>query len=320
MHDGRGGGAAGGHADAGSLRDGVHGVCRLVRCGVHSKVCQLHWYVYLLPGVVEKNEMLCAQLCMRRVRGRVCANRPGELSISSLPGRDIVRDEYVASSCPPSNAGLFGKDPQTGRLPLSRRIIFFPYLWMVRQWALKKREFRKEDRFNVIVEGPKGRTEAAPSSVSGSVPLGGPRRVYLGCWPEGGLKHLPIESSTAATATAGASLAVIDVTCELQRTHKGLEYLCLPTWDTRGPDTGALAKGVKWAVGTMEGGNDLYVHCAHGHGRSAAFVAALIVYLGMVPDVQSAVAHLKRRRPRVKMNAEQTQAAEQCLLLLRAGR
>ena len=51
---------------------------------------------------------------------------------------------------------------------------------MVRQWALKKREFRKEDRFNVIVEGPKGRTEAAPSSVSGSVPLGGPRRVYLG--------------------------------------------------------------------------------------------------------------------------------------------
>jgi len=70
----------------------------------------------------------------------------------------------------------------------------------------------------------------------------------------------------------------------------------------------------------MEGGNDLYVHCAHGHGRSAAFVAALIVYLGMVPDVQSAVAHLKRRRPRVKMNAEQTQAAEQCLLLLRAGR
>ena len=63
----------------------------------------------------------------------------------------------------------------------------------------------------------------------------------------------------------------------------------------------------------MGAGNDLCVH-----GRSAAFVSALIVHVGLAPDV---AAHLKRRRPRVKTNAEQARAAEECLaILLGAGR
>ena len=50
-------------------------------------------------------------------------------------------------------------------------------------------------------------------------------------------------------------------------------------------------------------------------------MSALIVHMGLAPDVAAAAAHLKRRRPRVKMNAEQTRAAEECLaILLGAGR
>lgn len=220
----------------------------------------------------------------------------------------------VCTSRSVNYTGLFGKDPRTGRLPLARRAAFAPYLWMVRQWALKKRAWRLEDRYNVIVEGPEGRASLAGAGAT--APLAGPRRVYLGCWPEGGRRHLPVDASPA-----GAALAVVDVTCELQRTHQRLEYLCLPTWDTRGPDAGQMAEGLRWAERAMGDGNDLYVHCAHGHGRSAAFVSALIVHMGLAPDVAAAAAHLKRRRPRVKMNAEQTRAAEECLAILRgAGR
>ncbi|KAI7746126.1 hypothetical protein M8C21_026620, partial [Ambrosia artemisiifolia] len=108
--------------------------------------------------------------------------------------------------------------------------------------------------------------------------------------------------------------AVVDCTCELPRVFRvsgGNGYLCVPVWDTRAPDPGAIENAVRWACRKRSQNVPVFVHCAYGHGRSVAITCALLVALGVVDDWKNAEKLIKDKRPYIRMNALHRQALEE---------
>jgi len=126
---------------------------------------------------------------------------------------------------------------------------------------------------------------------------------YLGGWAPNGAALPP------------GSPSVVDVTCELPRRHAASRYLCLPTWDTQGPAPGLIEEGVRFLLRERADGRPVYVHCAHGHGRSATVMAAAFLAAGIAKDAADAVAIMRRERPRVRLNKRQVAALQLWLSL-----
>ena len=72
-----------------------------------------------------------------------------------------------------------------------------------------------------------------------------------------------------------------------------------------GPDVKQIQVAVVWARQQLEKGLTLFVHCAHGHGRSATVLGAVLIALGEVETVGEAVKMMQRSRPRVRLNNRQ---------------
>lgn len=102
-------------------------------------------------------------------------------------------------------------------------------------------------------------------------------RMYIGGWPEqpGWLPE--------------GNPAIVDVTCELPRTCTDSAYLVLPTWDCQAPNTAQIQQGVDFAQEQLSAGQSVYIHCAHGHGRSATVLAALLIATGQAATAEEAV-------------------------------
>jgi hypothetical protein len=105
---------------------------------------------------------------------------------------------------------------------------------------------------------------------------------------------------------------VVDVTCELPRKHE-CRYLCLPTWDTQGPAPDLIEQGVRWSLKEAADGRPIYIHCAHGHGRSATLMCAAFIAAGKAQGIDEAVALLRQARPRVRLNKKQRAVLQQWL-------
>jgi len=116
---------------------------------------------------------------------------------------------------------------------------------------------------------------------------------YLGAWP----------SEEALVPTVHP--AVLDVTCELPLQIKPPAYLNLPVWDTHGPDLDQIDQGVAWSLEQERAGRPVLIHCAHGHGRSATVLAAVLIAKGKAGSVAEAERVLKASRPRVRLNTRQ---------------
>ena len=82
-------------------------------------------------------------------------------------------------------------------------------------------------------------------------------------------------------------------------------YLCLPTVDGFVPEPAPYAD----AVGEAAKAARVFVHCANGHGRSAAFAAALLVRKGAAADVDGAMALVRNARPACRLTPAQRVAA-----------
>ena len=54
-------------------------------------------------------------------------------------------------------------------------------------------------------------------------------------------------------------------------------YLNLAVWDTHAPTAQQIETGVQWALAQRAAGRPVLVHCAHGHGRSATVLAAILI-------------------------------------------
>ena len=98
---------------------------------------------------------------------------------------------------------------------------------------------------------------------------------------------------------------VVDLTCELwepRSVRKGWRYFCVPTLDATVPDAPVLNDIVRLIVATDKA---TLIHCAQGHGRSAAVAAATMVAKGIARDWAEAEERIRAVRPGVRMNAAQ---------------
>ena len=103
---------------------------------------------------------------------------------------------------------------------------------------------------------------------------------------------------------------LVDLTAELPRIAglpSTLRYHVIPTLDATAP---AEAPFTELAAELANEPRPIYVHCAAGHGRSAAFAAALLVARGLAADAREAEAVLKRARPLVHLHREQRELVD----------
>lgn len=69
-----------------------------------------------------------------------------------------------------------------------------------------------------------------------------------------------------------------------------------------------IDEGVAWAMRHTRAGLPVLIHCAHGHGRSATVLAAVLIAGGATEGVAGAEAAMKAARPRVRLNRRQRAA------------
>ena len=103
----------------------------------------------------------------------------------------------------------------------------------------------------------------------------------------------------------------VDLTAEFEEPtpiRKRAGYRCFPILDASVPSYAAL-RGV---VEETSSGR-AFVHCAQGHGRTGLFALALLLRRGSVHSVDEGVSILKRLRPAVRLNKEQTAFAHRYL-------
>ena len=165
-----------------------------------------------------------------------------------------------------------------GRLRIAGYALFWPYFVLNHASLLAYRQFTRERAFDEIVPG---------------VFLGA--RLFPG--DERALRELEI-------------VRVLDLTCEFSEVgflRRAVGYLCIPLLDTMPPSQAELDRGIAW-LETAPADSPVYVHCAMGHGRSATFVAALLVARGLACDARAAEAHVQSMRPRAGLNPAQRQA------------
>lgn len=164
--------------------------------------------------------------------------------------------------------GIFGKGVK-GRLCPWRTTFFLPYLlltWAV--WELQRRSSR-EPLCHEIIPG-----------------------LWLGRRP------LPAEIPECCRL-------VVDLTCEFPESAAAIgdrRYLVLPTLDAGTPDPKAFKK---LAREIAAGEEPVYIHCALGRGRSAMFVAAVLLARGVANSVEEAEARIRTVRPSIKLAPNQ---------------
>ncbi|MEZ4449650.1 MAG: hypothetical protein R3B09_09230 [Nannocystaceae bacterium] len=102
---------------------------------------------------------------------------------------------------------------------------------------------------------------------------------------------------------------VVDLTAELPAAAEIRRlpgYLCVPVLDGTAPAPAVL----RALVDQLRGRENILLHCASGHGRSATVAAALLLERGLARDVVDAESQLRRARPRIRLNAAQRRAVE----------
>lgn len=175
----------------------------------------------------------------------------------------------------PPGPGVFGKRRHDGRLSPLHVALLFPYFavaWTL--WQVKSRWLSR-----------RAWDEVAPGVRLGRRPL------HRG--------ELPPDTRCLVDLCAEFPRALPDVPVE--------RYVCLPTLDTSAPPDTELAALVE-SIAKEPG--PIYLHCAMGHGRSAAVAAALLLRRGLCTDVEDAVRTLRAVRPGVHLHAVQRAAVE----------
>ncbi|WPT13647.1 YnbD [Picochlorum sp. SENEW3] len=198
---------------------------------------------------------------------------------------------YIVSLCStcvmaPYTTWMLGKRTRDGSIDPVRWILTMPYHVLLQLKLYIERLSGEENQYDMIMDG-----------------------LYLGSWPAH-VGLLPTDDDI--------KLGVIDVTCELPcRVREVCDgYHLIPVWDTHSPTPEMIQQAVEWAMDFMGRMDDnsvrrkndtrrLFVHCAHGHGRSATVLGAILIALNEEDSAESVVKLMKRGRPRVRLNSRQ---------------
>lgn len=71
------------------------------------------------------------------------------------------------------------------------------------------------------------------------------------------------------------------------------------------PTVAQLDAAVQWAEKQAASGRSVLVHCAHGHGRSATVLGAILLAEGHATSVDEAESLMQALRPRIRLNVRQ---------------
>ncbi len=107
--------------------------------------------------------------------------------------------------------------------------------------------------------------------------------------------------------------AVIDVCAELPEWRRitadpSIKYLSLPVPDNCAPSPKQAEAAVAFAREQMKEGRNVLVHCAYGHGRSAAAAAMILIDSGQAGSPDEALKSLRKARKAVDLSANQREA------------
>eukprot|EP00210_Caulerpa_lentillifera_P002702 g2582.t1 len=165
--------------------------------------------------------------------------------------------------------GILGKE-KNGKISLWGGLLFWPYHLGLRIRLHIRKLKTKEPLYHEIISG-----------------------WYVGGWPMNG-KCLP-----------PGDPSIVDCTCEFPKTHNSSRYLCLLVWDSHGATAEQLKEAVDWACNENNKGHPIYIHCAHGHGRSVAVLIACFLKKRIYRTIEEAEAMIKRVRPKIRLNRRQ---------------
>jgi protein-tyrosine phosphatase len=121
------------------------------------------------------------------------------------------------------------------------------------------------------------------------------------------LGRFPARQDVAGFAT------VIDLTSELSKPAVPTRWICYPMLDLAAPHPALLASAAD-AVERARVQGPVLVVCALGYGRSVATLAAWLVRTGRASDVDSALAQLRSRRPKLLVSTEQIQSIHEAVV------
>ena len=158
-----------------------------------------------------------------------------------------------------------------GRLPLTARLMLWPYLVGQRaSLAWYRRQCRPHDAVTP--------------------------HLWIG-------RHLNVRE--AAQAVAAGVVAVVDLTPDFDEPSifTRLPYLNVPTLDLTAPDPASLQRAVQFVTTHMQRGI-VYVHCKIGYSRSAAVVASSLLASGDASTVEEALAMIRGARPQAVIRPE----------------
>ena len=127
--------------------------------------------------------------------------------------------------------------------------------------------------------------------------------LFLGAWPA--------DESLLPATRQDQKIVVVDVTCELPcRVGGDIDgYHLVPVWDSHAASPDQIQRAVTWAMPyARDPAYLVYIHCAHGHGRSGTVMGAMLIAMGEVDSVDEAIACMKQKRPLVRLNTRQRDA------------
>lgn len=75
-----------------------------------------------------------------------------------------------------------------------------------------------------------------------------------------------------------------------------------------GPTGAQIKLAVDFALDQKRQGHAVYIHCAHGHGRSVAVLVACLIMTKRCGSMEEGEQMVKRVRPRARLNAPQRKA------------
>ncbi len=124
------------------------------------------------------------------------------------------------------------------------------------------------------------------------------KRVWLGRMP------------TAAQARALGIVRIVDVSAELSP-PAGIPTRCVPMLDLIAPTPAQLMAAAEAIEAQLRDDGDVLVCCSLGYSRSAAAVAAWLLYTGRAEHVDEAIGRVRQQRPQLVLHHAHRMALSQ---------
>ena len=208
---------------------------------------------------------------------------PAAIVLWHVAGTGFAVSLAATSALARHTTWLLGKH-KDGTISGLNRVIFWPYFAGLQAKLAIQRRYSTEPAWNRITD-----------------------TYYLGAWP------------SEESLVPAVHPSVLDVTCELPLQVRPPAYKMIPVWDTHAPSPEQIDIGVAWAQQQERAGRKVLIHCAHGHGRSATMLCAIVIANGQAKTIAEAEAMLKKERPRVRLNNRQRESLTNWYLTTQKG-